>query len=117
MFIGLWLVEFNILIVILSIIGSIYFWGKIILGIKLIIDIVYGLEETETIFMGNLGSEQLDFFRKVKYSNVYFDDSELNKNYLLFDNSSCEDVFPGDAVFLEYYKRSRIIRHMYRSEV
>lgn len=117
LFLGLWLIEFNILIVVLSLLGSIYFFGKIVLGVKLIIDTVCGPEETETIFMGNLGSAQLDFFRNVKFSTVYFDDAELNKNFLLFDDSCCEDIFPGDRVVLEYYKRSRIILRLYHGRL
>ena len=109
-------IEFNIVIVVLAIIGSLYFIRKIIMGVKLIIDIIEGPKEKCTIFMGILEAEHLDFFRKINFSNIYFDDEQLIKNYILFDDTCCEELNQEDRISVIYYKRSRIILHLYKNE-
>ncbi len=102
-------IDFNILIALLALIGSFYFINKAVIGFKLFIDIVEGPKEKCTVFMGNSGIEHLDFFYKIYFANIYFDDEELVKNYLVFDNVFGEGLCPGDRVMVTYYKRSRIV--------
>ena len=114
--VGLCFIEFNIVIVALALIGSLYFIHKIIMGVRLFIDIIEGSKEKYTIFMGNLGAEHLDFFRKISFSNIFFDDELLTKNYLLFENVYCGELRKEDKIMVVYYKRSRIILQLYKYE-
>ena len=114
--VGLCFIEFNIVIVALALIGSLYFIHKIIMGVRLFIDIIEGSKEKRTIFMGNLGAEYLDFFRKISFSNIYFDDEVLTKNYLLFENVYCGEFRQEDKIMVVYYKRSRIILQLCKYE-
>lgn len=116
LFIGWCFLEFNVVMAILAPLGSIYFIYKIILGVRLFVDILKGSEEKCTVFMGNLGAEHLDFFWKISFSNIYFDDEILTKNYSLFEDVHCEELHRGDRVRVVYYKRSRIILQIYQWE-
>lgn len=114
--VGLCFIEFNIVIVALALIGSLYFIRKIIMGVRLFVDIIEGSKEKCTIFMGSLEVEHLDFFRKISFSNIYFDDELLAKNYLLFEDVYCGELHQEDRITVVYYKRSRIILHLYKNE-
>lgn len=114
--VGLCFIEFDIVIVALAPIGSLYFIYKILMGVKLFVDIIEGPKEKYSIFMGNLGAEHLDFFWKISFSNIYFDDELLTKNYLLFDDGYCGDLHQEDRIRVVYYKRSRIVLQIYNYE-
>ncbi|MGN0486584.1 MAG: hypothetical protein ACI4GB_05055 [Acutalibacteraceae bacterium] len=111
--VGLCFVEFNMVIAALASIGSLYFIHKIIVGVRLFVDIIEGPKEKCSIFMGNLGTEHLDFFWKINFSNVYFNDEILTKNYLLFDDAFSGELRQEDRITVVYYKRSRIILQLY----
>lgn len=98
----------NLLIVIFFIVAEAYFIQNIWKGICLIIDIIIGLQKKCTTFLGVLSTDTLDFFR-VEYTNVYFDDDEMKKNYIAFANAIEETIRQGDKVEVKYYKYSRVI--------
>lgn len=81
---------------------------------KLLVDCIEGSYETHTTFMGNLGTDHLDFFYKITYSNIYFDDPILKKNYYLFEDSCCNKLQQNDKIILKYYRHSRVILQLYK---
>lgn len=114
-FVWLCYIQFNIFIIALALLGSLYFIGKIIIGAKLLIDIIDGPKEKLTVFMGCLEEEHLDFFARIKYTTIYFDDDLLTKNYLLFEKAYCEELHRGDKITVLYFKRSRIVLQLLRT--
>ena len=66
--------------------------------------------------MGCLGVEHLDFFYKISYSHIYFDDELLTKNFLLFNDVYFGELHQGDIILVEYYRRSRIVLQLKRME-
>ncbi len=91
------------------------FIGVIIAGIfmlqslVLVYDIFQGVTEKQTTILGFLSEEKLDVFYKIKYVNVYFDDKEHKKHYIVFVDDINEDLKQGDAVIIHYYKESRVV--------
>ena len=111
--VGFCFAEFNIVIVTLALIASLNFIHQILVGVRLFIDIIEGPNEKCTVFLGNFWTEHLDFFYKINFSNIYFDDEVLTKNYLLFDDFYSGELRQGDRITVVYYKRSRIILHLH----
>ncbi len=106
--------EFSYFFVVCALIASSYSIGKIVLGIKLLVDIKEGPYESETYFMGIAETEELDCFSKTCVSHIFFDDDTLQRDYLLFDDIRTEAVYPGDKIIIRYYKRSRIITMLHK---
>ncbi len=115
-FVWLCIIQFNALTVVLSLLGAFYFIQKNMIGIKLLIDIIEGSHETQTVFMGIGGTDHLAFFYKTFYTFIYFDDLVLTKNYYLFDGVCNEDLHPDDVVLLKYYRHSRIVLQLCKYE-
>lgn len=101
----------NLLLIISFVVAEAYFIPRIWKGICLIADSIVGSQKRCTTFLGVLNTDSLDFFRK-EYSNIYFDDDEMHKNYIAFTSTIEEDIGRGDAVVVEYYKYSRIVLRM-----
>ena len=116
LFVGRCFIDFNILIVVLALIGSLYFIGKVIMGMRLFIDMIEGPKEKCTVFMGNLEEEHLDFFRKISFYNIFFDDELLTENYILFEDVYRGELHQEDKITVVYYKRSRIILQLNKYE-
>ncbi len=110
------IIERRVLVIILSFLGSLYFANKIMTGIKLAIDIIEGPSETDSVFMGALSAGHLDFFFRVTVSYVYFDDTILTKDYLLFDNTYLDEIQPENCVKVVYFARSRIIAQLRKED-
>lgn len=98
----------NLLLIVFFIVAEAYFAPRIWKGVCLIVDMIIGSKKRYTIFLGVLNTDTLDFFRK-EYTNIYFDDDELSKNYIAFTSSIEETVKQGDEIVVEYYKYSRIV--------
>ncbi len=118
LFAGLCIIEHNFLLIVLALMGSIFFVYKVVLGVRLIIDIIEGPREKKVVFAGALGEGHLDFFWKISYTNLYFDDDVLTKNYLVFAD---EDALEGklqreDIIQISFYQRSRIILQIGRND-
>ena len=106
----------NILLTIYFVLAGNYFFSRIWKGICLIADIILGSKKKYTIFLGVLNSDTLDFFKKVEYTNIYFNDDEMQKNYMAFDDTIEETIHRGDKVEIEYYKYSRIVLKMRKQQ-
>lgn len=66
-------------------------------------------------FLGNHGSEKLDVFSKITFTSIYFDDEELTKDYIIFDDIEHDEISRGDRIFIEYYPNSRIVTSITRA--
>lgn len=118
LFAGLCIIEHKLLLIVLALMGSIYFVYKVVLGVRLIIDIIEGPREKKVVFAGALGEEHLDFFWKISYTNLYFDDDVLTKNYLVFADvdALAEKLQREDIIQISFYQRSRIILQIGRND-
>lgn len=114
--VGLCFFQFNIVLAVFALIGSLYIIHKIVLGVRLLIDMADGPKEKCTVFMGSLEAEHLDIFRKISFNNIYFDDDLLTKNYLLFEDVYFGELRQEDRITVVYYKRSRIILQLQKYE-
>lgn len=109
-------IDFNVIVAVLVLLASLYFLYKIVIGVKLLIDILGGANERSTVFMGCAGEEYLDFFYKISYSNIFFDDDLLTKNYRLFHDVYDGQLHQGDRITVVYYQRSRIVLQLKKTE-
>lgn len=74
----------NLLITCVALLGMSWFLFKFILGIRLIIDMVSGPCEADTIFTGVFNIERLDIFFSIRYQNIYLNDEKLKKILCFF---------------------------------
>ena len=96
-------------------IASIFYISKFVQGVELVFDLIIGSKEKNTIFLGVYNVECLDVFHKVSYTNIYFDDDIMKKNYMVFDDVFHEDICQGDRVLVQYFKYSRIVIRIEKS--
>ena len=78
--VGLCFFQFNIVFAVFALIGSLYIIHKIILGVRLLIDMADGPKEKCTVFMGSLEAEHLDIFIKISFI------------FIMWDTHSCERI-------------------------
>ena len=109
----------NLLITCVALLGMSWFLFKFILGIRLIIDMVSGPCEADTIFTGVFNIERLDIFFSIHYQNIYLNDEKLKKIFMLFYDIYDvfqDELYPGDRIKIVYYKHSRIILQLNKTK-
>lgn len=75
----------------------------------MVYDLIIGPEKKDTIFLGVYNIECLDVFHRISYTNIYFDDDIMKKNYMVFDDVFHDDISRGEWISVQYFKHSRIV--------
>jgi hypothetical protein len=87
-----------------------------VIKLKEIVLLLYDFRKGEkcktTIFKDMYGNFSLDFWYKEKYTYIFFEDYELLKGYIIFDNALRHDMQRGDKVVIKYFPHARFVTSM-----
>lgn len=109
-------IYYNIFAMIFFGVAAAYCIAAMLKAANLIFDIIKGPVMKQTTFFNIALYSHLDIFPNVKYKSVYFNDDELTKNYIIFDDVENQDIKNGEKVIIKYYRKSRIVINIDRTQ-
>ena len=100
-------------LVILMLLGNLFFLSKLLRGIMLLIDMRSNPFERDA-FIGFATVDKLDWFPRVKFYRISLEemDGESIGGYGFFDDDILDELYLDDIIHMTYYPRSRVILKM-----